>query len=374
MKTQENSAVDSGKPTIIVPKEPKNTIAPEIADDADMKSFRRKWAIINMVIDSEDGYTIEELAAHFGVSPRTIRRDLGIFDVVFNGFDSTLEKWGKRRFTMEGIPIGSDHGDESRGLNREELVAFCVAQRLMGPLRGTAFGDNMRSGCDKMRHCLRKDTLERVDRLVSMFCRPEFKRPANNRSGRFINTIVSGLYHGRGLKILYYSVELERRKVYTVIPVRLLYNDGFIYLVAYKYNDVADSKNDDPRPYLWKLSRIHGVKLTTIQFRHPENFEFDKYFNGIFSLDQSHRDQITVKVRFHRKVVSYLNELNLKWVKKLEPVDKEKDFYVGQLSAEPEAFVRWILSFGESAEVLEPREMCNRVKDELRAVCRSYRS
>ena len=106
MKKKDNPSVDSGKPTIIVPRKQKSTSAPEIADDADMKSFRRKWAIINMVIDSEEGYTIEELAAHFGVSARTIRRDLGIFDVVFGGFDAQIEKWGKRRFTMEGIPLG----------------------------------------------------------------------------------------------------------------------------------------------------------------------------------------------------------------------------------------------------------------------------
>ncbi len=133
MKMKENLSPDAGKPTIIVPKKPKNNSAPEIADDADMKSFRRKWAIINMLIDSEDGYTIDELAAHFGVSARTIRRDLGIFKVVFNGFDEELEKWGKRRFSMEKIPIGSDNGSESKGLNREELLSFCVAQRLMGP-------------------------------------------------------------------------------------------------------------------------------------------------------------------------------------------------------------------------------------------------
>ena len=373
---KENLSPDAGKPTIIVPKKPKNNSAPEIADDADMKSFRRKWAIINMLIDSEDGYTIDELAAHFGVSARTIRRDLGIFKVVFNGFDEELEKWGKRRFSMEKIPIGSDNGSESKGLNREELLSFCVAQRLMGPLRGTAFGDNMRSGCDKMRRCLRKETLDRVDRLVSMFCRPEFKRPANNRSGRFINTIVSGLYHGRGLKILYYNVEAEKKKVYTVIPVKLLYNEGFIYLVGFRYNDVADSKNSNPRPYLWKLSRIHGVKLTGIQFRQPEKFEFDDYFSGIFSLELSRQRQIEVTVRFSTNVGPYLSERQLKWVKppRLTKDGEGKDCYVGKIMAEPREFVKWILSFGENAEVLEPQRMRDRVRNEVRKICKAYRS
>ena len=376
MKMKENLSPEAGKPTIIVPKKPKNNSAPEIADDADMKSFRRKWAIINMLIDSEDGYTIDELAAHFGVSARTIRRDLGIFKVVFNGFDEELEKWGKRRFSMEKIPIGSDNGSESKGLNREELLSFCVAQRLMGPLRGTAFGDNMRSGCDKMRRCLRKETLDRVDRLVSMFCRPEFKRPANNRSGRFINTIVSGLYHGRGLKILYYSVEAEKKKVYTVIPVKLLYNEGFIYLVGFRYNDVADSKNLNPRPYLWKLSRIHGVKLTGIQFRQPEKFEFDDYFSGIFSLELSRQRQIEVTVRFSTNVGPYLSERKLKWVKppRLTKDGEGKDCYVGKIMAEPREFVKWILSFGENAEVLEPQRMRDRVRNEVRKICKAYRT
>ena len=373
---KEKLSPEAGKPTIIVPKKPKNNSAPEIADDADMKSFRRKWAIINMLIDSEDGYTIDELAAHFGVSARTIRRDLGIFKVVFNGFDEELEKWGKRRFSMEKIPIGSDNGSESKGLNREELLSFCVAQRLMGPLRGTAFGDNMRSGCDKMRRCLRKETLDRVDRLVSMFCRPEFKRPANNRSGRFINTIVSGLYHGRGLKILYYSVEAEKKKVYTVIPVKLLYNEGFIYLVGFRYNDVADSKNLNPRPYLWKLSRIHGVKLTGIQFRQPEKFEFDDYFSGIFSLELSRQRQIEVTVRFSTNVGPYLSERKLKWVKppRLTKDGEGKDCYVGKIMAEPREFVKWILSFGENAEVLEPQRMRDRVRNEVRKICKAYRT
>lgn len=378
MKKKDNPSVDSGKPTIIVPRKQKSTSAPEIADDADMKSFRRKWAIINMVIDSEEGYTIEELAAHFGVSARTIRRDLGIFDVVFGGFDAQIEKWGKRRFTMEGIPLGGGYDAEPRGLNREELVSFCVAQRLMGPLRGTAFGDNMRTGCDKMRSCLRKDTLDRVDRLVSMFCRPEFKRPANSRSGRYINTIISGLYHGRGLKIRYYNAELGKCKVHTVIPVEFLYTDGFIYLVAYKYDDVADPDNVNPRPYLWKMSRIHGVKLTGIQFRNPEKFDFDKHFSGIFSLDQSPRDQVEVKIRFTEQAATYVLEQNLKWVSPPAPTkEKNEDgrpYYTGKLMAEPEAFVKWVLGFGTSAVVLDPPEVCSLVQEELKSVCRNSRA
>lgn len=360
------------KPRIIPVKKTKRGTAPEIADDADMKSFRRKWAIINMILDSNKGYTLEELAEHFNVSARTIRRDIGIFDVVFGGFDTEFEKWGKRRFTLERIPIGNKIGEATSGLSRDELIAFCVAQRLMNPLKGTVFGENMRSGCDKMRSCLRKPTLERVDDYASFFYRPEFKRPANSRYGRTIDLILNALLRSRALKIRYSLGGESDEHTYTILPCTFIYSDGFIYLVAYKYNDLVDSKNDSAKPHLWKLSRIRGVKLTNILFVPPKKFNPKKYFSGILSPYAGDEQQVRVKVRFDPAVVTYVKEQNLPWTK--DPVKKRDGSLEGEMEVNPDGFVSWILSFGVKAEVLSPQSMREKVSDRVRRIHEVYDS
>ena len=352
------------KPRIISVKKKKRGTAPEISEDADMKSFRRKWAIINMILDSNKGYTLEELAEHFNVSPRTIRRDIGIFDVVFGGFDAEFEKWGKRRFTLERVPIGNKIGEETSGLSRNELSAFCVAQRLMNPLKGTLFGESMRSGCDKMRSCLRKQTLEQVDSYASFFYRPEFKRPANSRYGRTIDLILNALLRSRALKIRYRLGADSNEHTYTIIPCTFLYSDGFIYLVAYKYSDLVDTKNNSARPCLWKISRIRGIKLTDISFVPPKKFNPRKYFSGILSPYTGKNELVSVKVRFDPVVVTYVQEQNLPWTK--DPVKKKDGFLEGEMAVNPDGFISWILSFGSKAEVLSPSSMRGKISDLIR--------
>lgn len=370
MMNKSNRVSGRDKPTIIVPERQKRGPAPEIADDADMKSFRRKWAILNMILDTEDGYTIDELAEHFDVSPRTIRRDIGIFDMVFGGFDAQVEKWGRKRFTMERIPLGNKLGDETSGLTRDELMSFCIAQRLMSPLKGTSIDENMKSGCDKMRSCLRKSTLEQVDRLASFFYRPEFKRPYNAHAGRKISIILEALIDSRGLKFRYNEGENDEDRIYTVLPCAILYNEGFIYLVGYQYKDILNSDDESVKPRHWKLSRILAMKLTNIRFRPPEEFNAEDYSYGDLSPYLGDAPAVRVKVQFDPSVATFVKEQKLPWVK--NPTQKRNGSLEGEMDVNPDGFVPWILSFGSSAEVIAPRSMRDRLSYELRAIRNKY--
>lgn len=349
------------RPTIISTKKSRHRAMPSIDEDAEMKSFRRKWAIINMIRDAKNGYTIEELAEHFKVSPRTIRRDIGIFDEIFGGFDAENEKWGKKRFSLERIPFDG----KNSGLNREELVAFCVAQRLMEPLKGTAFGDSMKSGCEKIRRCLKESTVERADKVASFFYRSEYRRPHNRRTGHVIGEILKAMLSSCGLRIRYFSVQEGKDETCSVLPYTFLYNEGIFYLVGYS----SKTSSVD----FWKMNRIRAVRITDTRFVPPEKFDVHKYVNGGLFPSVGSEPTTRVKIRFAPSVVRYIREQNLSSIK------KQTDRHDGSLDIEMkvvpgEEFIHWIMGFGTTAEVLEPANVRNAVFNEIKSVKESYAS
>jgi predicted DNA-binding transcriptional regulator YafY len=120
----------------------------------------------------------------------------------------------------------------------------------------------------------------------------------------------------------------------------------------------------------WKVDRIEEARLEELRFNRPEGFDLQTHFAKSFGVFHSDGD-VHVKVRFSPTVARYVQES--KWHAS-QTLTVEKD---GSVLAEfdlgnTEEIMRWIMSFGRHAEVLEPEELRGSIQAELETLVATY--
>ena len=119
-----------------------------------------------------------------------------------------------------------------------------------------------------------------------------------------------------------------------------------------------------------KVDRMQQVDVTNFPFQRPDDFDVRRHFANSFGVFQGD-ELVRVVVRFLPPVVRYVQESQ--WHESQKAM-LEKD---GSLRCEfqlshTEEILRWILSFGRHAIVLEPDELRQRVVDELAHLANLY--
>ena len=177
-----------------------------------------------------------------------------------------------------------------------------------------------------------------------------------------IDDLMVAIEDRRAVFITYQSLRATEPVTYDIYPYGLTYHRGSLYLVGHA------PQHDDIRH--WKVDRIEEVKLEALRFNRPEDFDLSEHFAKSFGVFHSD-GEVHVKVRFSPTVARYVQESNWHASQKLT---KEQD---GGLLAEfnlgdTEEIMRWILSFGRHAEVVEPEELRSEIQDELETLLATY--
>jgi proteasome accessory factor B len=119
------------------------------------------------------------------------------------------------------------------------------------------------------------------------------------------------------------------------------------------------------------MERIRGIEVTRQRFEIPDEYQPETHFDSVFGLV---RDKtMRVRVRFSAEVAHTVRE------RLWRPDQKLKTGSDGRVTLEFEAagekeMVAWILSYGMHAEVLEPPELRQEVKRQVREMRQYYRS
>ena len=120
----------------------------------------------------------------------------------------------------------------------------------------------------------------------------------------------------------------------------------------------------------WKVDRIEAATLEELRFERPSEFDLTSHFSKSFGVYQGD-GEVHVTVRFDPAVARYVQESAWHGSQKLT---KEKD---GSLLADfdldgVEEIMRWILSFGKHAVVIEPEELREKIVQEIHQLGQSY--
>ncbi|WP_338967592.1 YafY family transcriptional regulator [Fusobacterium nucleatum] len=275
-----------------------------------------------------------QLADRFEVSVRTIYRDIDSLSSAGIPIYTTQGKGG-------GIEIAKDYVLSKSLLSENEKKQIMSALQVL----------------DNTTKQYENDLLTKLSVLFKIkstnWIEVDFNNWQNNQMyEKTFNDIKSSILNKYTISFSYFNSN-EKETSRSVKPVRLLSKnqDWYLYALCLLRNDFR----------YFKLSRIKNLEI------HTEKFE-DNFDDIILKKEMSHNNTIHIKVKFEHKVAFRVyDEINNEIIE-----DAKGNLYTEMEIPNDYNLYSYILSFGDGAEVLEPKEIRMQIKKMISKMAEKY--
>ncbi|MGZ3945422.1 MAG: helix-turn-helix transcriptional regulator [Bacteroidia bacterium] len=282
-----------------------------------------------------------DIAERFRISLRTVYRDI-----------RTLEEAGIPLIGEAGVGYSIMDGYRLPPVmfTREEATAFLTAEKLMEKLTDPSSDENYKSAMYKVRSVLRmaeKDFLENIDGHIEVI-------KSRRLSGAKLDLnplqiILKGIGERTVLSIHYFAMHSQEKTERCIEPVGVFYQDNYWHLIAWC------RLRQDYRDF--RLDRISNISLTGERFRtlHPN-------LNEYISQQARERNLQEVVIRVEKRIGPYLNDQ--KYYNGFVS-EREVDGIIEMtfLTEFIEGFVRWLMMYGDTAEIVRPDNLKEKVRE-----------
>lgn len=295
-----------------------------------------------------------ELAEHFGITERTVYRDIAALGEA-------------------GVPISGEAGVGYSLLKgyqlppvmftAEEAVSLFVGGEMVKQFTDASLQAPMMSAMDKLRAVLPRDRQDHVERLVArtMIYGQSSRRAAPEAAGqRWLLPVQQGLVLRRVLRMCYQGRDREEETVRDVEPLGVAFYDGAWYLVGWCRLRV------DYRHF--RIDRIRRLELVPEKFEPREGFSFKQHMEAFTAREQQ---TLPVRVWFHRTAQERAARESYATLIEEKKRDGGAEFSLYAWSLEWMA--RWLLSFGDKAEAIEPPKLRQLVRAEAERIAEKHR-
>lgn len=316
-----------------------------------------------------------ELAKVFGVSPRTIYRDVDALSVL-------------------GVPVYAERGREGgfrllEGyhlppimFSRQEAVSLVAALTLLASLRARPFAHDLETAEAKLLAAVPESlraVLAEAQKVIgfeqtppdTFHWDPLASPPAvavdSPREGEYVTAFLNALLQRRAVWVRYRSPFRTEERAYTVTPLGLFWDRGHWYLVG--LHDVQETAN----PRLWRADRILELALDQHVEAPVTDFDVRDLLgrSWLESAMETWRRESPVKIRLTRAQADLLRKdwyyCHARYVE-VTP-DEVVMSYGDDDQGGVLALIRWL---GVGAELLEPRAWRPQIKGELARMMALY--
>lgn len=320
--------------------------------------IERQWLILRTLASRRFGATVRELATEFGVSQKTIRRDLSLLRDL--GFPVFPEAGANGRNQWRAT---QDAAATALSFNISEILALYVSRTLLEPLAGTVVWDAAHSAFRKITASLDDSRIKYLHQLAETIHRTSFRDSNYGSKAQLIDDLMLAVEESRITFITYQSARSTEPLTFDVYPYGLVYHRGSLYLIA------NSKQHDQIRTF--KVDRISAVAVETLKFQRPQNFNLQDYLQHSFGVFHGTGEPRLVVIRFSAEVARYVTEHRWHSSQAVVPAP-DGSVRIELRLASLEEVKSWILSFGVHALVEEPAELRDSIRDELTALLRGY--
>ena len=186
---------------------------------------------------------------------------------------------------------------------------------------------------------------------------PAYRKESPN----FLQPIIQAILEQKTIDVVYHTQYRNETTERKVDPYYLVPRDQRFYLIGYCH------LKQDIRTF--RISRFQQVEPTGQQFD-KDNFNIKKYLKNTWSIDRGEKN-VTFKVRFNAEVARYIKEEELFVHPRMR--DQKDGSLIFEVTVNNEKeFLRWILQYGPSAEILEPTAIRESLKQQLSQWIKMY--
>ena len=295
------------------------------------------------------GVSARELAECYGVDRRTVQRDLRHLREA--GFLIEQEECDQRphyKLAREtGLPLN---------FPVLEVAAMIFAERAGLGLEGTPFGEHLRSAVRRLTEALAPEVRRFLERASDAYVPLARGYKPYEDVRKILERLDEAVLKRRVCRVKYRSPAAEEARQYEIEPLRLLPYRGGLYVMSRvpRYDQLITQA----------VERFEKVDVTERKFEPPDHLPIDERVRDAFGI--SYEEPMDVAVRFAADQAPYVRERIWHPSQRLEELPDGR--VVLRLRAGGFFEIRsWVLSFGAAAEVLEPEELREAVREEMRA-------
>lgn len=311
-----------------------------MTEEESPKRFDRIVAIL-IQLQSKRVIKAQELADRFGVSLRTIYRDI-----------KTLE--------ASGVPVGGEAGVgytimEGYRLppvmfSREEATSFVAAEKLMQHLTDKSLGGSFQSAMFKVKSVLRWSEKEWIDTLdTQVMVKPMTHKLFRDNVSNALELLMNGIVKKQQVLIAYQSVEADAPGERYIEPVGLYHENEYWYMMAYCHF------RKDYRKF--RTDRIFSISPS------DKPFELEHEELSYYLKEEDNCMKRDIRIAVQRSTARYIRNSRKYYGFISEEVKGDEVIMLFKYFEDTEYFARWYLMFGDRARILEPESLKNKVKE-----------
>ena len=323
------------------------------------------YYIIEYLSGLKTGLTVTEIAKEIGKSEKTVRRYLDSMEYSIFDIDVIKERGDDRKYRYriekQAAPF------RPILLNSYEIIALNFIRGFSHFRDLPVIQDSLNSIFNKIslsaRESKEKTGNEFQERVSGLFVAPlelGGKVYVKKDQVRYLELLIEASLEGRTCNSVYGAGEI--RKKYRLAPLHFFNYRDVIYLIA------KDLDDNDTTYKNFALHRFRELEIdSTGMFEYPTDFNVDDYMKANMFKFESKKYQI--RLRFYPGARDYV--LERQWFPGQEEEVKDDGTLILTFDNEINLMLMgWIRGFGPDVEVLGPKNLRERMIEELNQ-CRS---
>lgn len=324
---------------------------------------RRLDALRSLLQRHPKGLTIYELARELDVTPRSMRRYLAEVRRDMEITPTLTRPGGERVWRLAPGELG-----RRVEVRRTQAYALLAAQRLFEPMKGSTLYEEIDMVAQKLLGVARRpgrgpNAGVADARLEERFLYLPFAPKDYSSRTEELDALFQAVADLRPLRCRYRRAKDGREERIVIHPYAMVLYKDSIYCVGLHVG------RGEVRTFL--LDRMRDADCAAIErFTLPDDFSIEDHFQGTFGIFRGSQP-IHVVVDFDAKVAEYVRSRRVHPSQELSPLPDggvRLSMAIGDLTE----VGTWILGFGETAKVIEPEELVERIKKELSGALAQY--
>lgn len=304
------------------------------------KQLDRILRLIRKFTYSREGATLAELKDEFGVSRRTVYRDLGMLARAGFHFEGGSGDDGRKRWRF---PSGQRKNLEMT-FTDGELMSLYFCMNLLGPLKGTPLREGLESALAKIESGFGPADRARYGDLIFTHLARLGPHKDYSRHAAALSAVSRACLDRRKTDVTYHSPADKEAKTYRFHPYCLAWSAGELYAIGYS------ELRKDIRTL--RIDRIVRISLTGEAFERPRDFDPEEYLLRGFGM-YTEGESEGVRIEFSGPAARTIREKEWHPTQRLEEKPGGRVILKMRVQGLSEV-ARWVLYHAPEAKVLEP--------------------